>query len=60
MSTQSNPVHFQAWVVLGVVIGLGIYNQFTAYALQMSIIGLLVATVIIGGLVVYLVDKRVE
>ena len=54
------PIPLIICIVLGVVIGLGIYNQFTAYALQMSIIGLLVATVIIGGLVVYLVDKRVE
>ncbi len=45
-------------IVLGVLIGVGLYAWFADYAVQMTIIGLLASTFIVGAFVVHLVKKR--
>ncbi len=47
-------------VILGVLIGLVLYTWLFDYAMQMTIIWLLVSTLLVGGFAVYLVGNQAE
>ena len=54
------PIPLIFCVILGVTIGLGLYAWFADFAMQMTIIGLLVSTLLVGGFAVYLVGIEAE
>ena len=47
-------------IVMGVLIGVGLFVAWPQYAVQMTIGGMMLSTAIIGGVVVHLVDKQTE
>ena len=54
------PIPLIICIILGVLIGLGLYTWLFDYAVQMTIIGLLVSTLLVGGFAVYLVGNQAE
>ena len=54
------PIPLIFCVILGVTIGLVLYTWLFDYAVQMTIIGLLVSTLLVGGFAVYLVGIEAE
>ena len=54
------PIPLIFCVILGVTIGLFLYTWLFDYAMQMTIICMLLSTVAVGGFAVYLVGIEAE